>query len=249
MKSLLLFVAVLTLSLQSYAQPVGDTFPDFTFTDLDGVTHNLQTYLDEGKTVVIDVFATWCPNCQNSVPGWEALYNLHGQGGDESMVLLSFERDPNTTNEAQYIQQYGLESPVITGAESLINSTWNVTYQPRYFVICSDGTFDDVFSTPIGNNPQPLIDQADNCPSVINGIEELRTDDFNFFIQNGATINYQSTYSNLDYQILDVTGSTVKFGQLESTQGLIDVADLYNGVYLISLRNDNSVITLRFLKQ
>ena len=36
------------------------TFTNFTATDMDGVSHNIQDYLDQGKYVVIDFFCAWC---------------------------------------------------------------------------------------------------------------------------------------------------------------------------------------------
>lgn len=38
----------------------GSVAPDFTATDIDGNTHSLSDYLAEGKTVILNVSATWC---------------------------------------------------------------------------------------------------------------------------------------------------------------------------------------------
>ncbi|MFT4660665.1 MAG: thiol-disulfide isomerase/thioredoxin [Patiriisocius sp.] len=249
MKRILQLLLALLISTSAIAQPDGETFPDFTYTDLEGVTHNLQTYLDQGKTVVIDVFATWCPNCQQSVGGWESLYNLHGQGGDETMVLLSFERDASTSNEAQYISMYGIESPVITEAEDVIDELWNITYQPRYFVICPDGSFEYQGTSPIYNNPQPLIDLADNCEEIV-GVEEL--EDINFSISNSNNVdvlNYQMDQTSVNFEIFNLLGSQISSGQLENSVGQISIAGLQSGVYLIRLSTKLSSVTLRFVKR
>jgi len=247
MKKTFTSLTILMVCLLGYSQPDTEIFPDFTYTDLAGQTHNLQAYLDEGKTVVIDVFATWCPNCQQSVPGWETLYNQHGQGGDESMVLLSFERDPNTSNEGEYIEMYDIHSPVITEAEDVIDELWNITYQPRYFVICPDGTFESELNAPIYSNPQPLIDLADNCAEVV-GIEEIENLDFNIHASNDL-LTYTGTNANLDYEIFNSLGSRIAYGTLKENKGQLFIDYLRSGIYLMRVSNENAKTTLRFVKK
>ena len=67
MKKILLIAIVALLSFNNaQAQlPDGSVAPDFTLTDINGVTHNLYTYLDNGYTVFIDLYAVWCGPCWN----------------------------------------------------------------------------------------------------------------------------------------------------------------------------------------
>lgn len=249
MKRLLLFFFLGLLSIAAIAQPTGEIFPDFTYDDLDGNTHHLQSYLDEGKTVVIDVFATWCGPCQNSVPGIEELYNTYGQAGDQSMVVLSFERDPDTDNEAQFIEQFDMESPVITEATDLIADTWNITYQPRYFVVCPDGTFMSQLSSPINSNPQPLVDLANDCESITGLVTSEIADGFDLINTNfESEVNYVSRIERLEYTILDLTGSVVTGGNIPIGRGAIELSSLPQGMYLLQLNDGKSSLTKRLVK-
>lgn len=250
MKRLLLSCVSAVLMLSAFAQPAGDIFPDFTYTDLEGTEHHLQSYLDEGKTVVIDVFATWCPVCQSSVGGLEELYHTYGQAGDGSMVVLSFERDPNTSNEAQYAANFGVESPIITGATDLIAAEWNITYQPRYFVVCPDGTFQSELVTPIYNDPQPLIDLSEECEiSTGLGSSELESE---FTLINSSfnqVLHYQSSVDGVQYRILDLTGAQSQEGRLNVGRGSLELSSLQQGMYLLHLTDGKSVLTKRIIKR
>lgn len=248
-KSILSILTSLSL-LVAVAQPAGETFPDFTYTDLEGQEHHLQSYLDQGKTVVIDVFATWCGVCQSSTGGMEELYNTYGQGGDGSLVLLTFERDPSTTNEAQFIEQYNVQSPVITEATDLIADEWNVTYQPRYFVICPDGTFNDEFISPVYNDPQQIVDVAEECATAT-GLEEGSLEE-DFSIINTTVddvLIYNSLSERLEYRIMDLTGSVSKSGLLEVGNARLDLSILPKGMYLIQVTDGSSALTKRIVKK
>jgi thiol-disulfide isomerase/thioredoxin len=65
-KSLLLLSFVLAGCFGVLAQmPNGSTAPNFTVVDINGNSHNLYSLLDQGKTVYLDFFATWCSPCWN----------------------------------------------------------------------------------------------------------------------------------------------------------------------------------------
>ena len=60
-----LVVAICTalfLALSGVAQ-IGNPAPDFTVTDTHGEEHNLYSYLENGKVVVLDFFYTTCTPC------------------------------------------------------------------------------------------------------------------------------------------------------------------------------------------
>ncbi len=138
----------------SHAQlPDGSVAPDFTLTDLDGTTHNLYTYLGQGKTVVLDFSATWCGPCWNyhQSGALEDLYNLHGPNGTDDFRVIYIEADtdteeaclygpgPDCTGGTQGNWVAGTPYPII---EMPDNSTYNdfaISFFPTIYTVCPDG--------------------------------------------------------------------------------------------------------------
>ena len=56
MKKLFVVIIALVLGLSAYSQTNLTTAIDFTVTDVDGNTHHLFDYLNDGKYVVLEFF-------------------------------------------------------------------------------------------------------------------------------------------------------------------------------------------------
>lgn len=241
--TLLLFFSL--ISLAGLAQPETDLFPDFTETDINGVDHTLYDYLSDGKTVVIDIFATWCPICVNSLPG---LHELEAEYGDD-LVFLSFERDPDTSNENTWAMEYNVTNAIFANSQETMAS-WNTIYQPNFFVICPDGTF-ELKVGGIGSSSSPLDDFVAVCLDVqTNDITESLRLDFTILHNPVNThLNIQSSLTSAEFEIYGLTGELYLKGTLENHLEVIDVSALSQGFYFVKVHDNNLEVVKKFIKE
>jgi thiol-disulfide isomerase/thioredoxin len=124
--------------------------PDFTVTDLDGALHHLYAdYLNQGKTVLLEVFYTTCPPCNSIAPLMEPFYQEWGAGDHDVEFFLMTDKNSDTNPlVSAYHQQYNETFPAISKDGGSLDAVqpykngsfgpWSGT--PTFVVIAPDGT-------------------------------------------------------------------------------------------------------------
>ncbi len=176
MKKLLLMASLVASTAAMAQLPDGSICPDFTGTDLNGVTHNLYDYLDQGYTVVVDVSATWCGPCWNyhNTGALEDLYTTYGPGTAADKVMVLFiEGDGSTTmadlqgntgaTQGDWIA--GTPYPIIDNAS--IANLLEITYFPTIYTICPSRKI--VESSQISTAAHWAIANAGDCQAAVAG--------------------------------------------------------------------------------
>jgi hypothetical protein len=166
-----LFTFVLALSFNANAQLAdGSIAPDFTATDINGVEHNLYSLLDEGKTVILDVSATWCPPCWSYHQGGtlETVWEEYGPDGTDEMYVFMIEGDANTTQADLEGTGGNTTGDWITGTgypiidDASIASAYEIAYYPTLYAVCPNRTV-----TEIGQVSAAVHYAAvDDCPQA-----------------------------------------------------------------------------------
>lgn len=99
----------LTAHMKSLAPTdlLGKPAPEFAMEDLQGVKHNIHDW--QGKVVLLNFWATWCPPCKKEIPGFLDLYQQYrGKGFDIVGVAIDNEQDVR-----DYVDTMGMNYTII----------------------------------------------------------------------------------------------------------------------------------------
>ena len=116
----------------------GTVAPDFKMKTPDGKTFKLSSL--KGKTVVLDFWASWCPDCRKDAPEVVRMYKEYHPRGVE-FVGVSMDTDVEAWQRA--ITQYGIEYPQVSELkkfrETDIAKAYGVEWIPSMVVVGADG--------------------------------------------------------------------------------------------------------------
>lgn len=98
-------------------KPASQRRPDFALLDTDGQPRKIDEW--DGKVVMINFWATWCPPCRREMP---ALHKLYETYKDKGFVIIGVAIDEKQ-NVIDYIDPLGIEYPVLIGDQEGIYIT------------------------------------------------------------------------------------------------------------------------------
>jgi len=221
MKKFLRSLAVFALvSGTAFAQlPAGSTAPDFTITDIDGNEHNLYSILDEGKPVLLDLFATWCGPCWSFAETgvFDEFDALYGPNGDNSAFTIAVESDPSTPASELSTSALGdwtslIDYPLADDADGAIADAYALAYYPTIYLICPDRSV-----TEIGQGPgssywtvETLAEEVfiNTCPQPVEGSNAvMQSYDADLISCGGGKIDPIVTILNMG--TVDMTACTI----------------------------------------
>ncbi len=116
----------------------GTEAPDFKMKTVDGKTFKLSKL--RGKYVVLDFWASWCPDCRRDIPEMLRMYD-HFRGKGVEFVGVSFDTDAQKWKNA--LQKYGIRwtqvSELVKFHDTQISKNYGVKWIPSMVLIDPKG--------------------------------------------------------------------------------------------------------------
>ena len=105
----------LASALQTNTQDLtGKPSPDFSLMDVSGQPRNVSEW--QGKVLVINFWATWCPPCLEEIPHFIKLQDKYGDQGLQFLGIALEDVDAVTS----FVNKLGINYPILLGEQEVI---------------------------------------------------------------------------------------------------------------------------------
>jgi thiol-disulfide isomerase/thioredoxin len=112
-----------------------ETFaPPFSFTATRGGEHVALDDL-KGRTILVDVWGSWCGPCKMSTP---AIVRLHKKYGEQGVVFLGIAKDREKDFNG-YIDNHHLDWPQLLDTSNTVLRQFGITGYPTFIIIDGEG--------------------------------------------------------------------------------------------------------------
>jgi thiol-disulfide isomerase/thioredoxin len=129
------------------------TLPSFTLTDLDGRAVTADDL--EGKAVLVEFWATWCPPCRGTLAWLGELQRRHAG----KLVVLAAAIESDEADVRRIRDELGLELRVAMGTPEMARAFGDLSALPTLFVFDGEGrTLGSFFGAPPGLHAE--VEQA-----------------------------------------------------------------------------------------
>jgi cytochrome c biogenesis protein CcmG/thiol:disulfide interchange protein DsbE len=110
-------------------------FNDFTLLDLDKNEVSLSDF--QGKIVVLNFWATWCPPCRDEIPDFIEVNNLYK---DENVQIIGVSIDTDMKALDDFVEEFDINYPTwIDGTIDNISPEWGIRAIPTTFFLNENG--------------------------------------------------------------------------------------------------------------
>lgn len=113
---------------------IGKKLPDFTLKDLEGKDVNLREL--EGKIVLINFWATWCPWCDKEMADLDKL-----DKENDDLIVIGVNVDEPKAQVENYVRDGGYDFKVVLDQGGQLASQYLVTGLPASYFVNEEGIY------------------------------------------------------------------------------------------------------------
>lgn len=118
----------------SNQQSAPQVAPDFSLEKLGGGTISLAEYKGR-KGVVLDFFATWCPNCRRDMPKLNGFYEKYKD--QVEVIGVNLHEDKSVVEK--FIEKTGITFPIVIDSSGNVARSYGVRYTNFHVLIDKEG--------------------------------------------------------------------------------------------------------------
>ena len=107
---------------------------DFSLTDINGKQVSLKDF--QGKVIMLNFWATWCPPCRKEMPSMEVLYNKL-KGRNFEMLAVNVQEDAKTVKD--FINKNKYTFPVLIDTKAEAAARYQARSIPTTYIIDTNG--------------------------------------------------------------------------------------------------------------
>lgn len=134
---------------------VGQAAPDFSLEDLEGNQRQLSEF--QGKYVMLNFWASWCPPCQAEIPHMVKLYSEGDLTDEFEIVAVNLSENPD--NVATFAQEADMGFPILLDSQGQVASQYQIRNIPTSYFLNKDGTIDSIH---VGTLTEDILQQYVN---------------------------------------------------------------------------------------
>lgn len=140
------------VSAAANAQVSGRKAPGFVLTDLAGNAVDFGRF--QGKVVLVDFWATWCPPCRRSIPDLSELHSKYSERGFEVVGISLDQTGP--AKVASFAGQMQIPYTIVMGNPQVVNDWKAGTAIPVAFLVDRNGEIVDRF---VGYHDKSVLEE------------------------------------------------------------------------------------------
>ena len=142
MRERIVFTAMMTAFCAASVEAQQLKAPRLELKDVNGRTVRLSSY--QGKVILINFWATWCPPCRAEMPDLIRLQREHAKQG---LQIIGISYPPQTkTQVRRFARSLKVNYPIVLGTREIKARFSSEETLPLTVVINRDGTVSDIIS-------------------------------------------------------------------------------------------------------